>query len=241
MFDPAYAILTLLRLMAKPFKLKIKGALAAMAFDFKKEYKAFYMPPNKPELIDVPLMNYLAVRGKGDPNQPEGEYHQAVSALYAVAFTLKMSYRGSRQIAGFYDYVVPPLEGFWWQEGADGFDYRHKELFQWLSVIRLPDFITAEDVQWAVAEASRKKAMDCGKVAFTPLCEGLCVQMTHLGPFDDEPASVRRMDAYIEEMGYQNDFSDQRLHHEIYLSDARRVEPARWKTVIRHPVKKRDA
>ena len=178
------------------------------------------------------------MRGEGDPNTEGGAYQRAIGVLYAVAYTLKMSYKTDHQIAGFYDYVVPPLEGFWYQEGVDGVDYSRKEAFRWISVIRLPDFVTEEDFRWAVETAERKKKLDCSGAEFLPVEEGLCVQMLHLGPFDDEPASVARMDAYLAEQGYANDWESGRLHHEIYLSDARRVPPEKWRTVIRHPVRK---
>lgn len=209
-----------------------------MPFDFKKEYKEFYMPKNKPETVNVPEANYIAVRGKGDPNEEGGEYKSAISVLYAVAYTLKMSYKTDYRIEGFFDYVVPPLEGFWWQEGIDGIDYSDKSTFRWISVIRLPDFITKKDFDWAVETASKKKKTDCSKAEFLTIDEGLCVQIMHTGPFDNEPATVGLMNQYIEENGYENDFSDTRIHHEIYLSDARKVAPEKWKTVIRHPIKK---
>ncbi len=209
-----------------------------MAFDYKKEYKEFYMPKNKPEIVDVPEMNYIAVRGKGDPNDEGGEYQRALNVLYALAYTIKMSYKGGHKIDGFFEYVVPPLEGFWWQEGIDGMDYGKKEKFNWISIIRLPDFVTKVDFDWALEDASRKKKMDCSLAEFLTVKEGLCVQIMHIGAFDDEPATVEIMNEYLQTQGYENDFSDTRLHHEIYLSDARKVEPARWKTVIRHPIKK---
>lgn len=209
-----------------------------MAFDFRKEYKEFYLPPRKPQLVELPAMTYLAVRGKGDPNVEGGAYQQAVGILYTLAYTLKMSYKGSRKIEGYFDYVVPPLEGFWEQDGIEGFDYRQKDKFQWISVIRLPDFIAREDFDWAVAEAARKKKLDCSSAEYLTLEEGLCVQIMHHGPFDDEAATVALMDDYLRDNGYVNDFSDTRLHHEIYLTDVRRVAPAKWKTVIRHPIKK---
>ena len=209
-----------------------------MAFDFKKEYKEFYLPKNKPEIVTVPRANYIAVRGQGDPNEQGGAYQQAIGVLYALAYTLKMSYKTDYRIQGFYDYVVPPLEGFWRQEGVEGIDYGNKAAFQWTSVIRLPDFVTEKDLAWAVETAEKKKKLDCSAAAFLTVDEGLCVQILHLGPFDEEPASVALMDAYIREQGYVNDLSEQRQHHEIYLSDARKVEPARWKTVIRHPIRK---
>ena len=208
-----------------------------MAFDFKKEYKEFYMPKNKPEIVNVPAANYIAVRGTGDPNEEGGAYQQAISVLYAVAYTLKMSYKTDYRIAGFYDYVVPPLEGFWWQDNVEGIDYTDKSRFRWISVIRLPDFITRKDFDWAVEMAAKKKKLDCSMAEFLTVDEGLCVQIMHVGPFDNEPETVAVMDRFLAENGFQNDFSNTRLHHEIYLSDARKVPPEKWKTVIRHPVK----
>ena len=209
-----------------------------MAFDFKKEYKAFYSPKNKPEIVTVPAANYIAVRGKGNPNEEDGAYQQAVSVLYAIAYTLKMSYKSDRKIEGFFEYVVPPLEGFWWQDGVDGIDYTDKSTFNWISVIRLPDFVTRQDFDWAVETATKKKKLNCSSAEYLTVEEGLCVQIMHIGPFDDEPATVALMDAYLEQNGYCNDLSEARLHHEIYMSDARKVPPEKWKTVIRHPIKK---
>lgn len=209
-----------------------------MAFDFRKEYREFYMPKDKPEIVHVPKANYIAVRGKGNPNEEGGAYQQAVGVLYAVAYTLKMSYKTDHRIEGFFDYVVPPLEGFWWQEHTYGVDYSDKSTFNWISVIRLPDFVTAADFSWAVEAATKKKKLDCSSAEFLTMEEGLCVQIMHTGPFDDEPATVALMDDYLAQNGYVNDFSQDRLHHEIYLSDARKVTPEKWKTVIRHPVRK---
>lgn len=209
-----------------------------MAFDFKKEYKEFYLPPERPEIVTVPRASYIAVRGSGDPNAPDGEYQRAIGVLYAVAYTLKMSYKTDHRIEGFFEYVVPPLEGFWWQEGMSGMDYKNKAALQWISVIRLPDFVTEADFDWAVETASRKKKLDCSKAEFLTVEEGLCVQIMHVGPFDDEPRSVALMDAYLRENGYENDLSAERLHHEIYLSDARKVAPEKWRTVIRHPIRR---
>lgn len=209
-----------------------------MPFDFKKEYKEFYMPKNKPEIITVPKMHYIAVRGTGNPNEEGGAYQQAVGVLYTVAYTLKMSYKTDYRIQGFFEYVVPPLEGFWWQEGIEGVDYGNKDTFHWISVIRLPDFVTEEDFKWAVETASKKKKMDCSAAEFLKIEEGLCVQMMHHGSFDDEPASVALMDAFLEQNGYINDFSENRMHHEIYLSDPRKCSADKLKTVIRHPIKK---
>ena len=208
-----------------------------MAFDYKKEYKEFYLPKDKPGIITVPKMNFIAVRGQGDPNQEDGEYKQSIGMLYGIAFTIKMSKKGSHQIEGYFDYVVPPLEGFWWQEGVEGIDYAHKENFQWISVIRLPDFVAEADVAWAVEEATRKKKADFSKVEFLSYDEGLCVQCMHIGPYDDESATIRRMDEFMKEQGYALDITQKRLHHEIYLSDARRVAPERLRTVIRHPIR----
>ena len=209
-----------------------------MAFDFKKEYKEFYMPGNKPSIVRVPAMNFVAVRGKGDPNQEDGEYKQAISLLYGIAFTIKMSKKGSHQMDGYFDYVVPPLEGFWWQENVMGVDYGHKDQFNWISVIRLPDFVTKVDFDWAVREATAKKKQDFSKVEFMSYEEGECVQCMHIGSYDDEPATVEAMHRYMAEQGYALDITAQRLHHEIYLSDARKTAPEKLKTVIRHPVRK---
>lgn len=209
-----------------------------MAFDFKKEYKEFYMPKNKPEIVTVPQANYIAVRGKGNPNEIDGAYQKAISILYAVAYTLKMSYKTEHKIEGFFEYVVPPLEGFWWQDNVDGIDYADKAAFNWISVIRLPEFITKKDFEWAVETASEKKKLDCSSAEFLTVDEGLCVQIMHIGAFDDEPQTVTLMDEYIAQNGYENDITESRLHHEIYLSDARKVAPEKWKTVIRHPIKR---
>ena len=211
-----------------------------MAFNFKKAYKEFYVPKNTPEIVTVPKANYIAVRGKGNPNEEGGAYQQAVGILYAIAYTLKMSYKSDYKIEGFFEYVVPPLEGFWWQDGVDGCDYSSKVEFNWISVIRLPDFVTKEDFDWAVKTASAKKKIDCSKAEYLTVEEGLCVQIMHHGPFDDEPATVALMNQYIKENGYRNDFSNGRLHHEIYMSDARKVAPEKWKTVIRHPICKKE-
>ena len=208
-----------------------------MAFDFKKEYKEFYMSKSVPEIVTVPKANYIAVRGMGDPNQEGGAYQSAVSILYAVAYTLKMSYKTDYRIEGFFEYVVPPLEGFWWQEGVDGIDYGDKSTFHWISVIRLPEFVKKKDFDWAVEEAARKKKLDCSLAEFLTIEEGLCVQIMHIGPFDHEPSTVALMDQYIAENGYANDMNETRLHHVIYLSDARKAAPEKWKTIIRHPIR----
>lgn len=211
-----------------------------MAFDFKKEYKEFYMPPKKPTIITVPPMNYIAVRGEGDPNEEDGDYKMALNLLYGVAFTIKMSKMGDHKIDGYFDYVVPPLEGFWRQQGIQGIDYTRKDLFEWTFVIRLPDFVTEADFKWAIEEAARKKKVDFSKVEFLRIEEGLCVQCMHLGPYDNEPETVDLMHRYMQEQGYELDINDSRRHHEIYLSDARKVAPEKLKTVIRHPIRRKE-
>ena len=196
------------------------------------------MPKNKPGIVNVPRANYIAVRGEGDPNAEGGAYKQAIGLLYAVAYTLKMSYMTDYKIKGFFEYVVPPLEGFWWQDGVEGFDYSDKATFHWISVIRLPDFVTEKDLAWAKETASKKKKLDCSPVEFLTVEEGLCVQIMHLGAYDGEPASIAAMEDYLRENGYANDLSAERLHHEIYLTDPRKAAPEKWKTVIRHPIRK---
>lgn len=211
-----------------------------MAFDYKREYKEFYLPKTEPTIVTIPKMNYIAVRGQGDPNDEDGDYKAAIGLLYAIAYTIKMSKKGDHQIYGYFDYVVPPLEGFWWQNGVDGIDYAHKENSQWISVIRIPDFVKEDDFRWAVDEATEKKKQDFSKVEFLTVEEGLCVHCMHIGSYDDEPATVSMMHEYMEHQGYELDITDKRLHHEIYLSDARKVAPEKLKTVIRHPIRKKD-
>lgn len=208
-----------------------------MIFDFKREYKNLYMPGSNPEIVEVPKANYIAVWGQGDPNEENGAYQKAINILYAIAYTIKMSKKGEHKIPGFYDFTVPPLEGFWWQEGRKGIDYCDKSSFQWISVIRLPEFVTRPEFDWAVTEASRKKKMDCSRAEYMTVEEGLCVQVMHMGSFDKEPETIARMDKFLEENGYENDINEIRRHHEIYLSDARKVAPEKWKTVIRHPIR----
>lgn len=208
-----------------------------MAFDYKKEYKEFYMPPKKPGIIEVPPMNYIAVRGRGDPNDGSGEYQAAIGLLYGIAFTIKMSKKGNNRIEGYFEYVVPPLEGFWWQDGAEGIDYAHKENFSFISLIRLPDFVAREDFDWAIAEAAKEKKTDFSRVEFLTYSEGLCVQCMHIGPYDDEPATIAAMHEYAAKKGYELDITNTRYHHEIYLSDPRKCDPGRLRTVVRHPIK----
>ena len=209
-----------------------------MAFDYKKEYKEFYLPKGVPSIVDIPSMNFLAVKGKGNPNEPDGEYQDALGQLYGIAYTIKMSYKGDYRIEGYFEYVVPPLEGLWWQEGIKGYDITKKDLFNWISIIRLPDFVTNKDVEWAVCEATKKKKSDFSKVEFFTYNEGTCVQCMHLGSYDDEPATVEAMNDFAEQNGYKLDLNDKRFHHEIYLTDPRKAAVDKLKTVVRHPIKK---
>ena len=212
-----------------------------MAFDYKKEYKEFYMPKNKPSIIKIPKMNYIAVSGKGNPNDENGEYKQTIGLLYAIAFTIKMSYKGTHKIDGYFEYVVPPLEGFWWQDGMkDGIDYNNKDQMNFISIIRLPDFVTKEDFDWAVEEATNKKKLDFSKVEFFSYDEGICVQCMHIGSYDDEPSTINLMHEYMIENGYELNITNNRFHHEIYLSDPRRCDVSKLKTVIRHPIRKKE-
>ena len=203
-----------------------------MAFDYKKEYKEFYMPKKKPSIVEIPKMSYIAVRGKGNPNDENGEYKNSIGLLYAIAFTIKMSYKGTHKIDGYFEYVVPPLEGFWWQENTQGFDYNRKEDMHFISVIRLPDFVTEDDFKWAVDEATQKKKQDFSKVEFFTYDEGVCVQCMHIGSYDNEPETATLMHKHMEENGYELDITDSRLHHEIYLSDPRRCDESKLKTVL---------
>lgn len=226
--------------MDNPFSFGIiKIGCDKMAFDYKKEYKEFYLPKNTPSIVTIPKMNYIAVKGKGDPNQKDGEYFKSIGLLYAIAFTIKMSYKTSYKIKGYFSYVVPPLEGLWWQENVQGLDYSRKEDMCFVSMIRLPNFVTKEDFLWAIEEATKKKQMDFSKVQFLTLEEKECVQIMHIGSYDDEPATVDIMHAFMEKEGYVLDINEERRHHEIYLSDPRRCSVDKLRTVIRHPVKKR--
>lgn len=209
-----------------------------MAFDFKKEYKEFYMPKNKPSIVNVPKMNYIAVRGKGDPNEENSEYKKSIELLYAIAYKIKMSYKGTHKIEGFFEYVVPPLEGFWWQDGKNKIDYSHKDKFNFISIIRIPDFVNKEEFDWAIKEATEKKKKDFSKVECLTYDEGICVQCMHIGSYDDEPETIRLMEEYMLQNGYELDITKNRYHHEIYLSDPRKCDREKLKTVIRHPIKK---
>lgn len=209
-----------------------------MTFDYKKEYKEFYLPPKTPGIVDVPKINYIAVRGKGDPNEQDGEYKAALKLLYGIAFTIKMSYKGNHKIEGYFPYVVPPLEGLWWQEETEGIDYTRKDKFQWIAMIRLPEFVTKKEFDWAVKEAAAKKKIDFSKVEFFPYSEGLCVQCMHVGSYDSEPETIQMMDSFTKKNGYEPDFHAGRFHHEIYLSDPRKTAADKLRTVIRYPIKR---
>lgn len=208
-----------------------------MVYDFKKEQKQFFKLGKKPELIDVPKMTYIAVRGKGDPNAADGEYKQAIQLLYGISYTIKMSKKGTHKIKDYFDFVVPPLEGLWWQDGNTGIDYAHKEKFEFISMIRMPDLVTQDVYDWAIKEASEKKDGDFSKVKLLTLEEGKCVQVMHVGSYDDEPETIEKMKEFAEQNGVEPDYSDERRHHEIYLSDPRRTKVENLKTVIRIPVK----
>lgn len=211
-----------------------------MAFDYKKEYKEFYMPKNTPSIIEIPKMNYIAVRGIGNPNEENGDYKHTLGLLYSVAYTIKMSYKGTYKIDGFFSYVVPPLEGFWWQDGIKGsIDYHNKDAMHFISMIRLPDFVSKKDFDWAIEETTKKKKEDFSRVEFLTYDEGICVQCMHIGSYDDEPTTVNLMHEYMKENGYELDITDTRYHHEIYLSDPRKCNVSELKTVIRHPVRKK--
>lgn len=208
-----------------------------MAFDYKKEFKSLYQPKKSPEIITIPKMNFIGISGQGDPNEENGAYQKAVQELYTLSYTLKMSYKTNYQILGFFEYVVPPLEGFWWQLGIDGYDWTRKDLFQWLSVIRVPDFITEKDFEWAKNQAIAKKKLTKVQAKLMTIDEGEVVQIMHIGPYDTEIQTVEKMTSYLAEVGYEEDFSSQRYHHEIYLSDPRRCAPEKLKTILRHPVR----
>ena len=210
-----------------------------MVFDFKKEYKELYKPKDKPSMINVEKANFIAVRGVGDPNSENSEYKQSISLLYPIAYAIKMSKKGDYKIDGYFDFVVPPLEGFWWQEGIKGVDYANKDSFNFISLIRMPDFVTKEVFEWAIEETTRKKKEDFSKVEFFTYDEGLCVQCMHIGPYNDEPITVEAMHEYMIEQGYELDITDERFHHEVYISDVRKTSPEKLKTVLRHPIKKK--
>ncbi len=210
-----------------------------MTFDYKKEYKEYYMPKNEPNIIKIPKMNYIAVKGKGDPNKENSEYKKTIELLYSIAYTIKMSYKSIYKIEGYFKYVVPPLEGLWWQENKTEIDYSRKEDFCFISLIRLPDFVTKKDFIWAVEEATKKKKRDFSKVELLTYDDNLCVQCMHLGSYDEEPKTIKKMYEYIDKNNYEIDINKERFHHEIYLSDPRKCNINNLKTVIRIPIKRK--
>lgn len=183
-------------------------------------------------------MKFLAVRGKGNPNAEEGEYKQSIELLYPIAYTIRMSYKGDYKIDGYFPFVVPPLEGFWWIDDLKGMDYDRKDELNFVSLIRMPDFVTQKDFEWAITEATNKKKINFSQVEFLTYEEGLAVQCMHIGPYDDEPKTTKKMTEYAIQEGYEIDISNTRYHHEIYISDPRRTESGKMKTIIRHPIRK---
>ena len=206
--------------------------------DYKKEHKSLYSPKTTPEIIDVPKMSFVAIEGRGNPNEENGEYQKAIEVLYGIQYTIKMSKKGNFVPDGYFDYVVPPLEGFWWLDDDKGFSLENKSKYRWISVIRLPEFVDDKVFEWACSEVSKKKKIDTTKAKLLIINEGLCVQCLHIGAYDDEPKTLKPMNDFITENGLQSDLSATRKHHEIYLSDPRKTDIAKWKTVLRLPVKK---
>jgi len=211
------------------------------AFDFKKEYKDLYLPKNQPVIIDVPTMRFIMVEGKGDPNT-SASYKEAVEVLYGLSYSIKMSKKGSTQPAGYFDYVVPPLEGLWWFEDNffDGNVMGRKDEFSWLMMIRQPEFVTPEVFEIAKESLKKKKpGIDTTIARLEDFTEGLCAQIMHIGSYDDEPPTIAALEEFIEAQGYRTEMSGLRQHHEIYLADPRKTAPEKLKTVIRHPIAKR--
>jgi len=210
----------------------------ANAIDYKKEYKDLYLPKAKPVIIDVPEMSFVAVEGKGDPNEEDGEYKKAMGILYSIQFTIKMSKMGNTKLNGYFDYVVPPLEGFWWIDGKEWLFQKDKSKYNWISLIRLPEFVNKDIFKWACDEVTKKKDIETKNAKYLKVKEGLCVQCMHIGSYDDEPKTIKMMEEFIVENNLKNDINEKRRHHEIYLSDPRKTAASRLRTVIRIPVKK---
>ena len=206
--------------------------------DYKKEYKDLYLPKTEPSIIKIPEMVFVAVDGKGDPNETDGEYKDALEVIYGIQYTIKMSKKGASVPNGYFDYVVPPLEGLWWTMEKK-IDIKNKAKFNWISMIRLPEYVNKEVFKWACEEASKKKKLNTEKAYLLKITEGLCVQCMHIGSYDNEPKTLALIDDYINKNNLVNDINDKRRHHEIYLSDPRKVEPSKLKTVLRIPVKKK--
>ena len=205
--------------------------------DYKKEYKDLYLPKTTPMMVDVPEIQFIAVEGKGNPNNENGEYQRAIEVLYRIQYTIKMSKKGNHIPEGYFDYVVPPLEGFWWLENNEDFTLENKSKYCWISVIRLPEFVDNKVFDWACEEVSKKKKINTANTKLLKIKEGLCVQCLHTGAYDDEPKTLKLMSDFTVENGLQNDINEARRHHEIYLSDPRKTETSKLKTVLRIPVK----
>jgi hypothetical protein len=210
--------------------------------DYKKEYKDLYLPKQKPTVVDVPTMTFIMVDGSGNPNDQGGEYQQAVELIYGLSYAIKMSKRNGTEPEGYFEYVVPPLEGLWWLE-EDKMDFTQKDKYCWTSMLRQPEFVTNEVFQWACEELKRKKPqIETSRASLQTFTEGLCVQIMHIGKYDEEPKTIKQIELYIKEMGFKNAISSAytdgriRRHHEIYLSDPRKTAPEKLKTVLRHPV-----
>jgi len=207
------------------------------AFDYKREYKDLYLPGTEPMPITVPDMTFLMVDGAGNPNDPDGEYRRAVELLYTLSYAVKMSKMGKFTPEGYFEYVVPPLEGLWWM-ADNSFDFTRKDSFLWTSMIRQPAFVTQEVFMWACDEAKRKKGLDCAKARLAQFEEGFCVQCMHLGPYDAEPATAEKMRRYMEANGLADDTGLTRRHHEIYLNDPSKTAPEKCRTILRHPARR---
>lgn len=207
--------------------------------DYKKEYKDLYQPKTTPTIVEVGEMQFVAIEGKGNPNEENGEYQKALEVLYGIQYAIKMSKKGNCVPKGYFDYVVPPLEGFWWLENNEEFSSEKKSEQQWISVIRLPEFVDESVFEWAREEVSKKKKIDTAKARFLRINEGLCVQCLHIGAYDDEPKTLKKLSDFIDSNGLQNDITDVRNHHEIYLSNPKKTELSKLKTVLRIPVKRK--
>lgn len=219
--------------------IRIKGVFFMGAFDFKKEYKAIYQPKQIPSILEIGEMTYMMVDGKGNPNTSEA-YQEAIELLYGIAYGIKMSKKQEVQPKGYFDFVVPPLEGFWDIEPSafDGEYILDKNKLTWTSMIRVPDFVTQEVFEEQKQKILKKKPhLSPEKIYRKVIAEGLCVQILHVGSYDDEARSIKKIDEFAEDQGYAMDITETRRHHEIYLSDYRKTEASKLKTIIRHPIK----
>ncbi len=210
--------------------------MANKPFDFKKEYKNLYLPKDKPVLIEVPPMTFIMVDGSGDPNNNQ-DYQQSIELLYALSYAIKMSHKKGKEPSGFFEYVVPPLEGLWWIDEGE-FSLTERDNWLWTSLIRQPDFVTPEVFAWACDEVKAKKPdLPVEKARLEVFEEGLCVQIMHIGPYSTEPETMKKIEAFLVEQDLQDKVpTGEGKHHEIYLSDPRKAKPETMKTVLRHPV-----